>query len=260
MEGFGGKVIAITRPQERSKTAVDIIKSHGGVPLVAPTLELQYSKTKSLMELCKRAFELDWIILTSPASLNSLFKYCKDFKKKLNIKCRVAAIGPKTAKALTNYGISTELMPNDYTAEGLLEVFKDIPLKGKKVGLPRTFSARKILPEGLKEMGAEVFLAEAYKSTLPQDKTLAHKLIEGIIQGEVDAVTFTSPLTVTNLFEIAGKKKELLLKALNDNSTMVAAIGPITQKPLNENGIKSITPPHYTVKAMLERLMEEMNR
>jgi uroporphyrinogen-III synthase len=260
MEGFEGKVIAITRPQERSKEAVDIIKSHGGIPLVAPTLELQYSKTESLMELCRRAHELDWIILTSPASLNSLFKYCKDFKKRLNPNCRVAAIGSKTAKALSNYGISTEILPNDYTAEGLLEVFKDIPLKGKKVGLPRTLSARQVLPDGLKEMGAEVFLAEAYKSTLPQDKRLVHELIEGIIQGEVDAVTFTSPLTVTNLFEIAGEKKGVLLNALSDNSTMVAAIGPITQRPLNENGIKSIIPSNYTVKAMLERLMEEMNR
>jgi uroporphyrinogen-III synthase len=259
MEGFKGKVIAITRPLERSKTSADIIKSHGGVPFVAPTLELHSSKTKSLMELCERAHELDWIILTSPESLNSLFKYCNDFKERLNPNCRVAAIGPKTAQAITNYGINTELLPDDYTAEGLLEVFKDIPLKGKKVGLPRTFSARQVLPDGLKGMGAEVYLAEAYKSTLPQDKSLAHKLIEGIIQGEVDAVTFTSPLTVTNLFEIAGEKKEVLLKALKEDSTVVAAIGPITQKPLNENGVKSIAPSNYTVKDMLERLMEEMN-
>jgi uroporphyrinogen-III synthase len=259
MEGFKGKIIAITRPNERSKTAVDFIKSYGGVPLVAPTLELLPSKTESLMKLCERAHELDWIILTSPASLNSLFKYCKDFKARLNPNCRVAAIGPKTAKSITYHGIHTELLPNDYTAEGLLEVFKKIPLKGKKVGLPRTFSARQVLPNGLKEMGAEVFLAEAYKSTLPRDKSSAHKLIECIIQGKVDAVTFTSPLTVTNLLEIAGEKKEVLLKALKDDAIIVAAIGPITQKPLDENGIKSIAPSNYTVKAMLKRLMEEIN-
>jgi uroporphyrinogen-III synthase len=259
MDGFKGKVIAITRPLERSKTAVDIIKSYGGVPLVAPTLELISSMTESLMELCKRAYELDWIIITSPASLNSLFKFCKDFKTRLNPNCRFAAIGPKTANAMTYYGIHTELLPNDYTAEGLLEIFKKIPLKGKKVGLPRTFSARKVLPNGLKEMGADVLLAESYKSILPRDKSLAHNLIEGIIRGEVDAVTFTSPLTVTNLFEIAGEKKEDLLKALQYEAIIVAAIGPITQKPLKEIGIKSITPTNYTVKAMLKRLMEEMN-
>jgi len=259
MERFKGKIIAITRPQERAQTAVDMIKSHGGIPLVAPTLELQPSKTESLMDLCQRASELDWIIFTSPASLHSLLKYCYNFKKRLKPHCRVAAIGPKTAKALSKYGISTELLPDDYTAEGLLEVFKDISLKDKKVGVPRTFSARQVLPNGLKEMGAHVFLAEAYKSTLPRDKSVVHELIDGIIQGEVDAVTFTSPLTVTNLFEIAGEKKEVLLKALKDGSTVVAAIGPITQGPLKENRIESIAPSKYTVKAMLERLMEEMN-
>ena len=162
MNGFKGKVIGITRPMERSQAAVDIVQENGGIPLVVPTLELESFASESLMDLCNRAGDLDWIIFTSPASLESLFKYCEGFREKINPHCQVAVIGPRTERVLNDYGIQADLVPDDYTAEGLLEEFHKIDLKQKKVGVPRTFKARDVLPKGLKYMGATVYLAEAY--------------------------------------------------------------------------------------------------
>lgn len=259
MNGFEGKVIGITRPLERSQAAVDIVKEYGGIPLVVPTLELEAFASDSLMDLCQRADELDWIIFTSPASLESLFKYCPDFREKLNPHCQVAVIGPHTQRVLNDYNIMADVVPDDYTAEGLLEEFQEINLNKKNVGIPRTFKARNVLPDGLRKMGATVYLAEAYKSTKPHDTSKVQLLVDEIIQGKLDAVTFTSPLTVTNLFEMAGDKKENLINSFKDGKVLAAAIGPITQKPLEEMGISSIIPSKYTVKSMLMQLKEEMN-
>ena len=259
MKGFEGKIIGITRPVERSQAAVEIVTKYGGIPLVVPTLELESFASASLLDLCQRASELDWIIFTSPASLESLFKYCPDFREKLNPQCQVAVIGPRTERVLNDYGINAHIVPENYTAEGLLEEFQDIDLDKKRIGVPRTFKARDVLPEGLKKMGATVYLAEAYKSTKPKDTSKVQLLVEDIIQGKVDAVTFTSPLTVTNLFEIAGNKEEELIDSFKEGKVLVAAIGPITQKPLDERGIKSIIPSKYTVKAMLMQLKEQMS-
>lgn len=259
MSGLEGKLIAITRPPERSQAAVDLVNDLGGIPLVVPTLELEAVASHSLMALCQKSGELDWIIFTSPASLESLFKFCPDFKENLNPRCQVAVIGPRTGRVLNDYGITADIVPNDYTAEGLLEEFERVNLKGKKVGVPRTFQARDVLPEGLKERGATVYLAEAYRSTKPHDTSQVELLVEEIIQGKVDAVTFTSPLTVTNLFELSGDRKEELIKSLMNGPILVAAIGPITQKPLKELGIPSISPAKYTVKDMLLRLDEELS-
>ncbi|WP_308571569.1 uroporphyrinogen-III synthase [uncultured Methanobacterium sp.] len=259
MSGLEGKRIAITRPKERSQAAVDMVNDLGGIPLIVPTLELEAVASKSLMALYQKAGELDWIIFTSPASLESLFKFCPDFKEKLNPHCKVAAIGPRTGRVLEDYGITVDIVPTDYTAEGLLEEFKHITLKGKKVGIPRTFKARDVLPDGLKERGAIVYLAEAYRSTTPQDTSQVELLVEEVIQGKVDAITFTSPLTVTNFFQLAEDKKEELIKFLINGPTLVVAIGPITQKPLEELGIPSIAPSKYTVKDMLLRLEEEFS-
>jgi uroporphyrinogen-III synthase len=111
----------------------------------------------------------------------------------------------------------------------------------------------------LKERGATVYLAEAYRSTKPHDTSQVELLVEEIIQGKIDAVTFTSPLTVTNFFDLSGDRKEELIKSLVNGPILVAAIGPITQKPLKELGIPSISPAKYTVKDMLLRLDEELS-
>lgn len=258
---FKGKIIAITRPLERSQEAVRIIEDYGGAALVAPTLELQVSNTQSLIKLCQNAGKLDWLIFTSPTSILSLFKHCTDLKERLNPQCKIAVIGPRTGKYLEEYDLKPDVIPDDYTAEGLLEVFKDINIRDKNIGLPRTLAARDVLPEGLRDRGAHVFLAEAYKSTFPKDRTKVNELIKRIIKKEVDAVTFTSTLTVSNLFEMVKEEdRKGFLEPLKNGEVLVAAIGPVTAKPLEEQEIPTIIPEKYTVKAMLDKLKDEINR
>ncbi len=254
-----GKVIGITRPAERANEAVSFIEEHGGNALVAPTLELQVSNSQSLVNLCKMAGELDWLIFTSPTGIISLFKHCKELKERLSPNCRIAVIGPRTGNFLEEKGLKTDVIATEYTAEGLLEIFGRVELHDKKIGIPKTMAARDALPDGLKKRGANIFVAEAYKSELPEDKSKVENLINSIINRKVDAVTFTSTLTVQNLFEmVKEEKKEEFFKPLKNREVMVVAIGPVTAKPLEEQGIPVLIPEEYTVQAMLERLMDEI--
>lgn len=256
---FKDKIIAITRPIERSQEAVDIIENWGGKALVAPTLELQISNTQSLIELCLMVDKLDWLIFTSPTAILSLFKHCKDLKNLLNPFCKIAVIGPRTGDYLCEFGLKADLMPLDYTAEGLLDAFEKVNIENQNIGIPRTLAARDVLPQGLKDRGAQVYVAEAYHSDLPQDKERVNKLIQQIINRDVDAVTFTSTLTVKNLFQMVDEKyKDRFMEPLRNREVLVAAIGPITGKSLEEKSIPIITPEVYTVKAMLEKLRNEL--
>lgn len=256
LDGLRGKTIALTRPAERVSAAVKLIEGSGGRALVAPTLELRILKTDSLREVCRRAPEWDLVIFTSPAAVESLFSTCRDFHEKIRGDCIVAVIGPKTARAASERGLRVDLVPEDYTAEGLLEALRKYDLRGRLVALPRTLSARRVLPMGLEEMGAEVLVAEAYQSGIPEDTAPAEEMIEGILKGKVDAVTFTSPLTVENLFKIAGDKEGDLIHALR--GIQVAAIGPITLRKLEEYGLDAVIPERYTVRDMLAELSERM--
>ena len=253
------KRIAVTRPEERSKAAKEFIENYGGEAVIVPTLELKLENTDSLKDLMSRFGELDWLIFTSVSSIDSIFKFYPNFVESLNSECKIATIGTKTAEVAMNKGLHIDIIPKDYTAEGLIEEFKRIDLNNKIVGVPRTFSARTILPEELKKMGAEVILAESYKSVIPEDTEEIENLIREIIDEMIDGITFTSPLTVVNLFKIAkDDEKDKLVEKLS-SSTLTVAIGPITGKILDEYNVKHIYPERYTVKDMIDLMFRELN-
>ena len=243
-------VVAITRPKDRAKKACDIVEKLGGSAVLAPTLDLKPVNTSSLRELVERKDELDWIIFTSPTTIVSLNKFYPDFIKTLD--CKLAVIGNKTGKLAEKNGLGVDLMPNDFTAEGLIEEFKRRGITGKTIGIPRTASARPVLPKELEKLGNKIILAEAYKSLFPMDEKAVEDLISKIENKEIDAITFTSPLTVENFFEIV-EDKEKIAKLLSDN-LLTVCIGPITARVLEKYDIDHIYPDTYTVPDMMELL------
>ena len=82
-------------------------------------------------------------------------------------------------------------MPERSVAEGLLEALADEPLDGKRVLIARAAAARDVLPDGLRERGAEVDVLALYE-------TVAEPLSEAQTAALKDAtyVTFTSSSTV----------------------------------------------------------------
>jgi len=245
-------VVAITRPRDRAKKACEIVERLGGEAILAPTLDLQPVNTDSLKYLIANKDKLDWIIFTSPTTIVSLNKFYPGFIENLN--CKLAVIGNKTGKLAEKHGVKVDLMPDDFTAEGLVEEFKKQNITNKTIGIPRTASARSTLPEGLEKLGNKVILAEAYKSLFPMDDDKVKELISKIENKEIDAITFTSPLTVENFFKIA-EDRQKLAKLLSEN-LLTVSIGPITARVLEKYNIRHIYPDTYTVPDMMELLFK----
>ena len=248
-------VVAITRPKDRAKKACEIVEKLGGKAVLAPTLDLKPVNTQSLKDLVARKDSLDWIVFTSPTTIVSLNKFYPDFLKELT--CKIAVIGNKTGKMVEKQGLSVDLMPEDFTAEGLIEEFKKNNITDKTIGIPRTASARPVLPEELEKLGNTVILAEAYKSLFPMDKKAVTELIEKIKNHEIDAITFTSPLTVENFFTI-GEDTQKISELLNEN-LLTVSIGPITAKVLDKYEVDHIYPDTYTVPDMMELLFKTLD-
>ena len=243
-------VVAITRPADRAKKACEIVEKLGGSAVLAPTLDLKPVNTDSLKELVRNKDDIDWIVFTSPTTIDSFNLFYPDFFNELN--CKVAVIGNKTGSLLEKQGITPDLMPDDFTAEGLVEEFTNADIRNQTIGIPRTASARDTLPKGLEKLGNKVIIAEAYKSLFPMDDKAVEELISKIENSEIDAITFTSPLTVHNFFKISQNNKKLA--ELLSDKLLTVAIGPITGKVLDEYGVKHIYPDTYTVPDMMELL------
>lgn len=247
-------VIAITRPPDRAKIACKIVEKLGGEPYLCSTLELKPINSPSLKELIAKKDELDWIIFTSPTTIKAIYQFYPEFLK--DLKCKIAVIGRKTGEVAEDYNLHVDLIPKNYSAEGLLEEFQKRNIQNKVIGIPRTASARDTLPIGLNKLNNTAIIAEAYKSLILDNLSQMESLIDKINNNEIDGITFTSPLTVENLMKVCENKEEIA-RNLSDN-ILTVAIGPVTSNLLNKYNIKNIYPDTYTVKDMLELVMEEL--
>jgi len=88
------------------------------------------------------------------------------------------------------------------------------------------------------------------------------KLIEDLSNEYIDAITFTSPPAARELFITADQHglAESLRATLN-TSVIVVAVGPSTQKALEENGIDvDVMPPIYKIGSMIKSLSDYLGR
>jgi uroporphyrinogen III methyltransferase/synthase len=136
---------------------------------------------------------------------------------------RVAAIGPGTAGALREHGIVADVVPERFVAEGLVQALADLPVSRALVA--RAAEARDVLPEALRERGAEVDVVALYE-------TVAEPLgaQERDAVAAADYVTFTSSSTVRFFFDAVGD-------GLGQRAR-VASIGPVTSAALRERGLE----------------------
>src|SRR5260370_40341852 len=82
---------------------------------------------------------------------------------------KLCTIGQETADALAGYGLRPELVPSEYTAEGLANALQGWEMGGMRVLVPRAEIARDALPSLLANRGAEVEILPGYRPACPAD-------------------------------------------------------------------------------------------
>ncbi|HET7319943.1 MAG TPA: uroporphyrinogen-III synthase, partial [Nitrospirota bacterium] len=122
---------------------------------------------------------------------------------------------------------------------------------GLRFLIPRAKVARELIPDKLRELGADVMVATAYENVRPSaDLDRVRKLFE---EKKIAVVTFTSSSTVHNFVEILGQKEYKFLM----NGVSVACIGPVTAKTAEQYGMKiDIMPKEYTIPAFVDAMVE----
>lgn len=159
----------------------------------------------------------DWLIFTSRYGVKYFFERLKAIKiDSRTLKGnRIAAIGGSTKNALLEYGIYADIIPQKESSEGLLEEFKKIDLKNKKIFMPRSDLSDKGLTCSLKKLGARVIASVAYKNVIPSD----------LPDWELDAfdeIKFCSPSGVRNFVKKFGSNIPKWVK--------VICIGEVTRE------------------------------
>ena len=253
---LAGKRILITRAREQSGEFSRVLRDLGAETIEFPTIEIVPPRNWAKLDHAVDHLEsYDWLIFTSGNGVIYFWQRLMERGKKgLPSSPKICAIGPATARRLKERKIRVDYVPKEFIAEAILEGFEKMALQGKRILLARARVARDILPKGLKQMGAEVDVVEAYRTVKPRGG--AKRLRELLTKGKVDAITFTSSSTVNHFAELL--KKEDLKKLLK--GVTVACIGPVTTRTAKQWGMEvQVEPKEYTIPGLAQALAQHFS-
>jgi len=242
------KRILITRPRAQADDFAVKLGAAGFQAIFFPVIEIQAIEENAALD---RAFEqlrcYEWVVFTSVNAVKVVFDKFSQSLAAQRDKLRFAAIGPKTAEALRERGITPDFIPQEYVAEAILPGLGD--LKNKWVLLPRAEIARKALPEAIIQAGGIAHEISVYK-TLPIQPSL--EALAALKNG-VDWITFTSPSTVQHFVEILLRQRMNPFKL--PGNPKIACIGPITERAAQEEGFQiDLVAEQYTTEGLVNAL------
>jgi uroporphyrinogen III methyltransferase/synthase len=248
-----GKNIVITRARAQASNLVSDLTKLGANCIEIPTIDIappgDIGPMKTAIDNIK---DYSWLVFTSVNGVKFFFKTLFDMGRDVRVlgHLKFACIGPVTKERLADYGIISDILPETYRAESVVDAFSDRRMAKEKVLLPRASIARSVLPDELKKMGAVVDEVTAYE-TLINEKG-KDQLIELLKNNGVDAVTFTSSSTVSNFMTLLeGEDKKALLE-----NVLVASIGPITSDTARSLDLEpDVEAVEYTIPGLIDALL-----
>ena len=225
---LSGRTVAVTRARAQTSALARRLRELGAEVVQAPVIRIQPLADPLATPLDLSPYDL--ICLTSPNGVAGLFERLAQSDRhptdaRALAGARVAAIGPGTARALAEHGITADIVPERYVAESLVDALAQLPVR--RALIARAREARDVLPDALRARGAEVDVLELYETVA---EPLSPPALAAARAG--DYITFTSSSTVRFFLQAAGGSAGL------SPTTRIVSIGPITSATLREQGLE----------------------
>jgi uroporphyrinogen-III synthase len=277
-----GITVAVTSSRRASELA-SIVRKFGGIPYIAPTIGIK--NNNPLNSECNRFIEtiskekVHFFIFMTGVGVFNLFQNLQKLDKSNTVIEKlqdtiVIARSNKPRMELRKFGIKTHFVPDMNTLDGIWNLLKRFDVKNKNIGILWHGDSSDSFKKRLKSLGANVFDFSSYSYSTNLERTNAivlkkmgydyvapndekiERLIEDIMKGMVDAITFTSPPAVKEFFEFAKRNNKIkeLKDSLNSN-VLVVSVGPSTSKMLsNFHVLVDVVPANYRMGSMIKEL------
>jgi uroporphyrinogen III methyltransferase / synthase len=241
-----GQVVAVTRARAQASELAARLAELGAEVVETPAIRIEPRRLDGeLLEVVARMREYALVCLTSPNGVRLLFDaLAAEGRDARALTGAVAAIGPGTAAELERHGVRADVVPGRFVAEGLVEALGPLSVEGRRVLIARAAEARPVLPDALRERGAEVDDVALYE-------TLAEPLTERQREQLARAtyVSFTSSSTVRFFLESGGELPR---------SARIVSIGPVTSKTAREFGLTvHVEAERHDIDGLVEALLAD---
>jgi uroporphyrinogen III methyltransferase/synthase len=249
-----GRRVLVTRARAQASGLTATLRGLGADVVELPAIRIEPRiESEQVRRMVERIGEYALICVTSPNGAHLLFEALD--AAGLDARAlggaqdtTVAAIGPGTARALAAHGIAADVVPERFVAEALIEALADDELGGREVLIARAAEARDVLPDALRERGAEVDVVTLYETVREQPAEDAVAAAQS-----ADYVTFTSSSTVRNLTEALGERYPSGARAVS--------IGPVTSEAIRAAGLEvHVEADRHDVDGLLAALLADAAR
>jgi uroporphyrinogen III methyltransferase / synthase len=229
-----GRTVAVTRARAQASALAARLRALGAGVVEAPAIRIRPLDTP-----LPPPRDYDLVCVTSPNGAELLLDRLRDARELAGV--TVAAIGPGTARALRARGVEPDVVPDRAVAEGLVEALAGVPVH--KVLIARAAEGRDVLPDALRERGAQVDVVALYETVAePLDDAT-----RGAASG-ADYILFTSASSV-RFFVAAGGALD---------TARLVSIGPATSAELRTHGAEpDLEADPHTPDGLVEALLRD---
>lgn len=265
MDGLRSKRVA-TLEARRSSELGHLLATRGATVLAVPAIEEAPVDNDAAVAAALNAFVAQppaaFIVLTGVGT-RLLFAAaersgCGPTLRRVLTGTVLVARGPKPVAALRAEAIQADRVAAEpYTSAEVLVQLAGLELAGRNVAVQEHGGSSPDIHRELAARGATVRSLTLYRWALPRDTAPLATFIVQVCAGQVDVVIFTSQVQATHLFQVAAAHGNVrpLRQALNDGSTVVAAVGPVCRAALEAHGVQvDVEPPHPKMGALVAAL------
>jgi uroporphyrinogen-III synthase len=269
-----GKRILVTRSQHQAGELCAKLEDRGAEVIAVPVTQIEEPPDWTEPdEAIERLDSYDWIIFASSNAAQFFAQRCRQLNKMQQLKhVRTAAIGPSTSACLNRFGVVTQFVPSQATAEQFVIEF---PLHNnvsrKNILWPRGNLGRMVLKDELEALGASVHAIECYRNAAPAEQfAVAQKLASLLTENDISHALFLSGRSAMSFAVLASAglsgeafkgaialdPEHLRLLSPHVKDVVIASIGPETSKICQEVlGRVDVEAKEHTIDGLIDAII-----
>ena len=238
-----GKTVVVTRPEDRSGTLTQRLRELGAEVVDYPCIRtVAREENPELEEAMENLSRYRCLVFTSPTGPEIFFRRLRAAGRDARALSglTLAAIGPKTAKAMERFGVTADLVPETYDSDHLAKALEAVE---GPVLLCRASRGSTALPEMLERKGIPFADVPVYDTVYAAP---APQKVDALL-GETLLVTFTSASTVRGFVES--------LPGRDLKNVIGCCIGKQTEAEAKKHGLATVVSQEATMESLVECIL-----
>jgi len=264
-----GFTIGVTA-HRRADEQIELLERKGAHVVHGPAIQTHPLVAEAELAAATRAVverPPDWTLLSTGIGVRAWFEAAESLGLAGELsaalaRSKVVVRGPKAHGAAVTNGLDVHWQTPNGRASEMLDHLCAAGVTGARVAVQLDGASGAPLAKAVVEIGAEAVAVPVYEWTMPADTTGAERLVEAIVDGRVDGVTFTARPQVENLATIAERMGQLdaLLAALA-GPVAVICVGPVCASGITDLGLpEPEQPTRYRLGSMVLTVADTFRR